>query len=247
MNKRPLTTGLWSLCFVSAAIKPPWFSRELACYWPVSCKSSSSISGFGNLCSRCVAFLKACFSTRRAKKVLIFHLYWIHFTHSNDPKENKAKSNTVSFTNHSPKSWLTKQLKKKNTEHWNLSISKRSRIPNHDNQAHLAKSSFTYRIQRIWVFYRLSVIRINEAREKTTTFHGQYPAPLRYALDSFLKRFLTWFKRVWYIPSAAGFFYGSRVITSWISQKNCNIDWYKMVPSSLILTANQQVFQSKPG
>lgn len=137
--------------------------------------------------------------------------------------------------------------KKKNTEHWNLSISKRSRIPNHDNQAHLAKSSFTYRIQRIWVFYRLSVIRINEAREKTTTFHGQYPAPLRYALDSFLKRFLTWFKRVWYIPSAAGFFYGSRVITSWISQKNCNIDWYKMVPSSLILTANQQVFQSKPG
>ena len=33
--------------------------------------------------------------------------------YTNDPKENKAKSNTVSFTNHSPKSWLTKQLKKK--------------------------------------------------------------------------------------------------------------------------------------
>ena len=149
VNKRPLTTrsmkSLFCFCSSISMIQPLLSKSELACYWPVSCKSSSSISGFGNLFvpgvwhSWKLVFNRACQKSLDLPSVL-------DTLYTNDPKENKAKSNTVSFTNHSPKSWLTKQLKKKNTEHWNLSISKRSRIPNHDNQAHLAKSSFTYRM-----------------------------------------------------------------------------------------------------
>ena len=129
----------------------------------------------------------------------------------------------------------TKQLKKKNTEHWNLSISKRSRISNHDNQAHLAKSSFTYRIEIEFESSTSSqsfslMKRERPLLNKNNNFSWTISCTIAVRVDSFLNRFLTWFKRVWYIPmgpSAAWIFNGSRVITSWISQKKKkrNIDW----------------------
>ena len=116
VNKRPLTTrsmkSLFCFCSSISMIQPLLSKSELACYWPVSCKSSSSISGFGNLFvpgvwhSWKLVFNRACQKSLDLPSVL-------DTLYTNDPKENKAKSNTVSFTNHSPKSWLTKQLKKK--------------------------------------------------------------------------------------------------------------------------------------